>query len=100
MQTLIQDAQIHVLPSFQQTGLKLKLLHGLFAGRHLISNDLTIEQPLSDCIHFAKDAITFKELISQLVNEPFTGQDLDKRIELLSHFSNAVGAQKIAALLP
>ena len=43
LQQLIQDAHIHVLPSFQQTGLKLKLLNALFKGRHCIVNDAEIE---------------------------------------------------------
>ncbi|MCC7028779.1 MAG: glycosyltransferase [Chitinophagaceae bacterium] len=100
MQTLIKQAQIHVLPSFQQTGIKLKLLHALFAGRHCISNDLTMEQPLPEFIHYAEDVNTFRAHVSRLINQAFTQQDIDRRIELLTHFKNENSAQKIVALLP
>ncbi len=35
---LIKNAQIHVLPSMNSTGVKLKLLHALFNGRFCLSN--------------------------------------------------------------
>ena len=35
---LIRDAQINILPTFQATGIKLKLLAALFNGRHCIVN--------------------------------------------------------------
>jgi hypothetical protein len=35
---LIKDAQINILPTFQATGIKLKLLAALFNGRHCIVN--------------------------------------------------------------
>ena len=42
MNQLIHDAQIHVLITFQATGLKLKLLNSLFAGRHTVVNRLMV----------------------------------------------------------
>ena len=42
MDALIHNAQIHMLITFQDTGLKLKLLNSLFAGRHTIVNHLML----------------------------------------------------------
>ena len=42
MNKLIYDAQIHILITFQATGLKLKLLNSLFAGRHTVVNRLMV----------------------------------------------------------
>ena len=42
MNNLIHNAQIHALITFQATGLKLKLLNSLFAGRHTVVNRLMI----------------------------------------------------------
>ena len=38
MDYLTHEAQIHMLITFQDTGLKLKLLNSLFGGRHTIVN--------------------------------------------------------------
>lgn len=43
MSRLIREAQIHLLVTFQDTGLKLKLLNSLFAGRHAVVNRLMVE---------------------------------------------------------
>src|SRR5690606_4744798 len=44
MKDLIAKAQINVLPSFNRTGIKLKLLNALFNGRHCVVNEATAEQ--------------------------------------------------------
>jgi hypothetical protein len=38
MQDLIKNAQCHILPSFNATGVKLKLINALYNGRHCIVN--------------------------------------------------------------
>jgi len=38
LQKLIREAQINVLPSFNSTGIKIKLLNALFNGRHCVVN--------------------------------------------------------------
>lgn len=42
MEELIREAQINTLITFQDTGLKLKLLNSLFAGRHILVNPLML----------------------------------------------------------
>ena len=43
MQDLIGKAHINVLPSFNATGIKLKLVNALFNGRHCLVNEATAE---------------------------------------------------------
>lgn len=42
MDHLIRGAQSHLLPAFAQAGMRLKLLHALFHGRHVIANSLML----------------------------------------------------------
>ena len=96
----IVNAHIHVLPSFQTTGLKLKLLHALFAGRHCIANaEMLTGSYLEDAVILAKDANDFKKQIDTYMKIPFTEADKEKRKQLLQPFSNALNAQKIISKL-
>lgn len=38
MQQLIQQAHVHVLPTFQATGIKLKLVNALYSGKQVVVN--------------------------------------------------------------
>jgi hypothetical protein len=40
---LVRNAQVNVLPTFQATGIKLKLLLCLFTGRHVVCNSPMVE---------------------------------------------------------
>ena len=43
LEELIREAHVHVLPSMNETGVKLKLLHALFTGRFCLTNTPGIE---------------------------------------------------------
>ena len=52
MQDLIKKAHINILPAFNTTGVKLKLLSALFLGRHCITNKLVVQgTELEGCCH-------------------------------------------------
>ncbi len=42
MTELIREAQINILPSFNTTGIKIKLLNAIFNGRHCLVNPAAI----------------------------------------------------------
>ena len=46
MMDLLQKAHIHVLTSFNKTGVKLKLLYALFCGRFVITNQKAVEESI------------------------------------------------------
>jgi hypothetical protein len=99
LQHLMQHAHIHVLPFLQQTGMKLKIMNALFQGRHCITNIFFQEKPLQELLHFAPDTNSFQTIVRQLMTVPFSANDIQKRIQLLSSFSNRQNAAKIRALL-
>ncbi|WP_018611172.1 glycosyltransferase [Segetibacter koreensis] len=97
MQDLISKAHINIIPSFNSTGIKLKLINALFNGRHCIVNEQTIEGTnLEKACQIATDANTFKLLIQQLYGQPFTRDDLNIRHQLLDNmFNNEKNAKQI-----
>ena len=101
MESLIQDAQLTILPTFQDTGLKLKLLASLFSGRYCIANSKMIDQTgLEHLCHLANTSHEMIETIEELFTQDFTAEEIEKRKEVLeTSFSNQGNARKIIGLL-
>lgn len=101
MHDLIAKAQVHVLPSFNQTGIKLKLLNALFNGRHCLVNQAAVAGTiLGDHCHIATDPHSFIEQLSTLYQRDFTEQEMQKRQGLLlEEFNNNKNAEKLVALI-
>lgn len=96
---MICKAQINVIPSFNHTGIKLKLLNAVFNGRHCIANENTINDTgLEETCHLAETPEDFKKLIAQLYQQPFTNEEIKSREDLLSGlFNNEKNGQKLIA---
>lgn len=101
MQDMIAKAQINILPSFNNTGIKLKLLNALYNGRHCIVNDAMVEGTgLEPACHIAGSAHAFKNIIAQLFHQPFTEEETRLRIKLLGHtFDNGHNARRLIQLI-
>jgi glycosyltransferase involved in cell wall biosynthesis len=101
MDQLIQDAQVIVLPTFQPTGMKLKLLNSLFAGRHCVANDKMIQDTgLEPLCHLANTPREIRSALEKLFKAPFTEQEINKRKEiLLNAYSNKKNARTFINLL-
>ncbi len=97
MQILIADAQVQVLPSFNATGIKLKLLNALYNGRHCITNTAAVDGTgLAVLCHIGDTPAAMRQLIKSLWQQPFGSADIDKRKEVLyGQFDNAAAAQFI-----
>lgn len=97
MQDIIEKAHIHVLPSFNTTGIKIKLLNALYNGRHCVVNDAMVAIPvLSDICHVVNSASEFKERIQLLYHQPFTKAEKTYRQHVLqAEFSNEANAKQI-----
>ncbi len=95
MDDLIQNAHIHILVTFQATGLKLKLLNVLYKGRFCLANKKMLEGSGLDCL--CEKADTPQEMITKihsLMNENFSLQEIEKRQEvLLEKYSNCRNIQ-------
>lgn len=97
MEALIQDAHISLLPTFQDTGLKLKLLASLFSGRFCIANTPMIHKTgLEHLCHLADTPEEMIGLINKLFAQDFTSEEIERRkIILEDAFSNHRNALKI-----
>ena len=101
MQLLIQNAQINVLPSFNKTGVKLKLLNALHNGRHCIVNNAGTEgSGLNELCVIAESANNFKEQMVLLFNQPFTQKEMQYRSAALKKlYNNEQNARLISEML-
>jgi len=92
---LITEAQINILPTFQDTGIKLKLLNALFRGRHCLVNTKMIKDTgLSDLCYIADNESDFKLKVVDLFDKTFTKEMLEQRREKLSQrFNNQLSAE-------
>ena len=91
---LISKAQINILPSFNETGVKLKLLNALYNGRHCIVNQAAVDgTPLGPLCHITETPAAMQRVIQQLYHLPFAEEEIRLRKKILdSHFNNAVNA--------
>lgn len=101
MSELIHNAQIHILITFQDTGLKLKLLNSLFAGRHTIVNSLMLAGSGLDSL--CKIADTPEDMVAacyELMEQTVTQDDIDKRTKVLfPTFSNQEQGKRLYRLI-
>ncbi len=101
MDELVQNAQINLLISFQATGIKLKLINSLFAGRHCIVNDAIIRNTeLEKLCTIANTPDEIISAIEQLLVIPFELPEIKRREQVLrSNFYNAQNAQELISLM-
>lgn len=100
MDELIAGAHINLLPAFQNTGIKLKLVNALFNGRFCIVNSIMVENSELEkyCI-IADQPDDIREKISELMNMDFGSDEILKRKELETIFSDKAESEKIIQLL-
>ncbi len=84
MEELIKDAHIHLLPSFNSTGIKIKLLNALFNGRFVITNAVSLEGTgLESLCEIAEDGNGYVKRIKELFALSFSQNEIIKRKEIL-----------------
>jgi hypothetical protein len=97
---LIRQAQINILPSLNNTGLKLKLLHATVIGRHVITNSAGVEgTDLGNAVTIANTIPEYQKEISALMQKPFTQGMNGGREKMLEVYNNKANAAKLSALL-
>lgn len=97
---LSQQAQIHILPAFQQTGIKLKLLYALFNGRFCLANSMmTKDTGLEKYCSIADSVEEMKIAIEELFSKEFTAGDIVFRKNIEKEFSDTAEAEKLISLL-
>ena len=98
---LIRDAQINVLPTFQATGIKLKLLAALYMGRYCVVNSYMVENTGLEPLCKVEDSDKrFAQAIEALFEKEFSEEEIAKREEILyQRFCNVVNAEKLVKLI-
>ncbi len=101
MMRLIRNAHTNILPTFQNTGTKLKLLNALFNGRFVIANSPMVENTGLESLCVIRE--TADEMIAALhefMNVEFEQSEIEKRKIVLSElYSNRNNAEKILPLM-
>ncbi len=89
MQLLITNAHINILPSFNNTGVKLKLLNALYNGRHCLVNLAGVDgSGLNELCNIAETAEEFKKEILFLFDNPFSETAMQRRGTALKKIYN------------
>lgn len=92
---LVKNAQINLMPTFQDTGIKLKLLNSLFQGRFCIANTKMVRDTgLEDLCKIADKANDMKCLVNEYFQKNFEPSEIQKREDvLLRNFDNIQSAR-------
>ena len=94
MESLMKNAHVNILLSFQSAGMKLKLLNALFKGRFCVVNDFMIKNTgLENLCWIGETAQDFQNILNEIFQKEFSENEILKRRERLEiDFSN----QKLA----
>ena len=99
LDSLIRDAHINILPSKNNTGVKLKLLHALLEGRFCITNTSGMEgSTIGSGVHIANEPEEYITLIQKLFEQEFTLLHAQERQSILALYNNKRNAQKLSEL--
>lgn len=101
MNALIHESHINLLLSFQQTGVKLKLLHALQLGNHIIINDFMNDDNLF--VHLCQLKNTPSAIVTsihKLMDIPYTLKNkAERKKAFLHHFDMTKNAEKIIEII-
>lgn len=97
LETLIAQAHVHVLPDFNNTGVKLKWLHALFCGRFCITHGSEMAQ--SNTVAFARTPEDYMRFLKSFMNRAFTEVDVAERQQQMLPYNNKTNAQLLNARL-
>jgi len=101
MSELIRNAHVHILVTFQATGLKLKLLNTLYNGRFCLVNDAMLKGTSLDSLcEIGNTAEELKAKLRDLFKKEFTIEETVRRQELLKEkYDNQVNGEKMISLI-
>ena len=89
MQKLICNAHIHLLPTFQATGLKLKLLNVLYHGRFVVVNPQMVHgTDVATLCHIAPSPESMIATCRQLMKQDFSEDECRERANILGKIYN------------
>lgn len=100
LEQLIGKAQVNLVPALGGSGVKLKLVHALLRGRHVVANAVAIEgSGLEGAVQLAEDLPALKQCIARLMQAPFGQKEMAARAQLLAPYDPQRNAHSLLALL-
>jgi hypothetical protein len=101
MEELIRNAHIHLIHSTNPSGIKIKLLHAVQKGRHVIvQKELLTGTGLEGTCEAAENAADYIQKIDRLSKIPFTAEQAVGRKETWkAHYDNGANARTLIQLL-
>ncbi len=93
----VKNAHVNVLPTFQNTGIKLKLINALFLGRHCLANSYMVNNTgLETFCEIANTPKQFVKKLQTLMQTPFSVDQIRQRKTALEQgFSNIQNAREL-----
>jgi hypothetical protein len=100
MDRLQHDAHVNLCYTFQQSGLKLKLLNSLFKGKFVVANSFMTEgSGLETLVESGQTNGELIGIIIRLISTRFDSGEILKRQKMLQPYSNAKNASVIMNFL-
>ena len=97
---LFENAHINVLPTFQNTGIKLKLLNTLYQGKFVIANNFMVDGTgLESLCEKANTKEEFLTKTKELLDKTFDPKIVETRKKILQNFSPIESAKKIIEVI-
>jgi hypothetical protein len=100
LEKLFENAHINVLPTFQKTGIKLKLIHALFASRFcVVNNEMVEDTGLEKLCEVAQSKNEFKEKVLVTITKNYSDKEIAYKKKALQSFNTLNNAKKISELI-
>lgn len=101
MEKLLRNTQLNIMPSYINTGMKLKILHALHTSRHCLVNHAAVAgSGMEELCYFAESKSDFMKEINYLFSKPFTAETIkDRQTYLNKHFNNKANAELIRQMI-
>lgn len=97
---VFKNAQLHIILSFQNTGIKLKLVNALYQTRYVLANTVITEGTgLSQSCEVFNSKEDLIQKLNTFYTKPFTEQQASIRRKVLNEFNTKMNAAKLAELL-
>lgn len=100
MHQLIAHAHIHLMLTFQATGIKLKLINVLYQGRFVVANDAMVTgTPLASACWIANTPEQIADQCQTLMQREFTAEQIQERKKILTPWDIHPLGQQLLSLL-
>lgn len=100
LEQLIGKAQVNLVPALGNSGVKLKLIHALLRGRHVVANAAAVAgSGLEKAVHLAEDLPQLKQSVNTLMQAPFSQKEIGERAKFLAPYEQQQNARSLIAFL-